>query len=544
MKSIGRYISWLWHNSKGARSAILMNIMLDVFSVGLNLYFIYASKQLIDIATRVRSGSITIACVTLGILVLLRLVVNAFAARLESNTSSRMSFIIRARLYSTILQSQWDGKEKMHSGDAVNRIFTDVDNVTRIITQEAPSLVSTLVQFAAALWFLCSMDARLGLLILLLTPAFIVLSRAFFRVMRNLTSDIRQKESDIQSLIQETLQHRTLVQSFELEEDMGDKLGGMQDAEMAVVRKRTTINVISRTLIGAAFNVGYLVAFLWGAAGIWKGSITFGTMTAFLQLVGQVQSPLMRLTRQIPSFVYAASSIDRLTELEDAPKENLGDPVKMASVPGVRIENLSFSYPDDECKVFDDFSYEFAPGSRTAILGETGVGKSTLIRLMLSLLRPDDGSLTLFTSDEDAPISERTRCNFVYVPQGNTLFSGTIRENLLMGDPDATDERLFEVLGIAAADFVKKLPDGLDTVCGEKGSGLSEGQAQRIAIARGLLRPGGILLLDEFSSSLDSETERRLMENLSRSHIGKTMIFITHREMIASYCDNILKLQR
>ena len=163
---------------------------------------------------------------------------------------------------------------------------------------------------------------------------------------------------------------------------------------------------------------------------------------------------------------------------------------------------------------------------------------------MLSLLRPDDGSLTLFTSDEDAPISERTRCNFVYVPQGNTLFSGTIRENLLMGDSDATDERLFEVLGIAAADFVKKLPDGLDTVCGEKGSGLSEGQAQRIAIARGLLRPGGILLLDEFSSSLDSETERRLMENLSRSHIGKTMIFITHREMIASYCDNILKLQR
>ena len=194
--------------------------------------------------------------------------------------------------------------------------------------------------------------------------------------------------------------------------------------------------------------------------------------------------------------------------------------------------------------MFDGFSYDFAPGSKTAVVGETGVGKSTLIRLMLSLLRPQSGNLALYGGGSEVPVSPMTRANFSFVPQGNSLLGGTIRDNLLLGNPKATDKQMWDALDTAAAGFVRELPDGLMTRCGERGTGLSEGQAQRIAIARALLRPGTIMLLDEFSSSLDPETERRLINNLTSACEGKTMIFITHRELVTEYCDNVLRLQR
>jgi ABC-type bacteriocin/lantibiotic exporter with double-glycine peptidase domain len=297
-------------------------------------------------------------------------------------------------------------------------------------------------------------------------------------------------------------------------------------------------------MVSAAFSFGYIAAFLWGVYGISKGSLTFGVMTAFLQLVGQVQRPLVSLTRQIPSLVYSTTSIDRLMELEDAPKDNSVESIRLAGPTGIRVEGLAYRYPDGKRMILKEMTFDFPPMSRTAIVGETGAGKSTLIRLMLSLLKPVEGSVTLYDSEQEVPASAATRCNLVYVPQGNTLFSGTIRENLLMGNPEATEEQMYEALQTAVAGFVFELHDGLDTLCGEGGAGLSEGQAQRIAIARGLLRPGSILLLDEFSSSLDPETEAKLMENLTKKAAGKTMIFITHRERIANYCDRTCRIDR
>lgn len=543
MKSVLKYAGWLIRNTAGIRLPLSANILFGVLNVCLNLTFIYICKKLVDIATRVQYGDFVLWCIILCAISLVRITMNAYNTRLENVSRSKMNFIIRRRLYSNLTRTRWEGRSKMHSGDTLNRLFTDVDTVTKLICEETPSLVSTTVQLITAFIFLSLLDTRLALLLLMMTPLLILVSKIFFRRMKDVTKTIRATESDIQSHIQESLQHKTIVQSFGREDNMENKLDDLQDKEFGNIMKRTNYNIFSRTILGIAFVGGYIAAFLWGVTGIWKGTITFGMMTAFLQLVGQIQNPVMRLTHQIPSFIYGSASIDRLMELEDTPKEERGKAVVIDGIPGIEIDNLTFSYPDGDKNVFQNFSHSFAPGSRTAIIGETGAGKSTLIRLMLSLLKPDKGTIKFVTEKgKKIEASPMTRSNLVYVPQGNTLFSGTIRENLQLGDPDATEEEMWTALDTAVASFVRGLPEGLETVCGEMGFGLSEGQAQRIAIARALLRKGGILLLDEFSSSLDPETEEKLMENLYRTVSGKTMIFITHREKITEYCDNVLRI--
>ena len=250
----------------------------------------------------------------------------------------------------------------------------------------------------------------------------------------------------------------------------------------------------------------------------------------------------MNLSRQVPPLVNSLTSAERIAEIERQPVEEKGNPCNLGINVGVQFKGVDYTYRDSSRKILDNLSVDFSPGSTTALVGETGAGKSTIMRLILAILSPDKGEVVMYNDNKSVKASPLTRCNIVYVPQGNTLMSGTIRENLLLGDPEASESQMEEALYLAAADFVKSLPDGLDTICGEKGSGLSEGQAQRIAIARALLRKGSLLLLDEPTSALDSQTEDTLINRLTSNLAGRTMIIVTHRESTAALCQNIIRL--
>ena len=302
------------------------------------------------------------------------------------------------------------------------------------------------------------------------------------------------------------------------------------------------VSAWARFVSGMAFSGGYITAFIWGAWGIANKTITFGTVTAYLQLVNQIQRPLYDLMRLFPTVISAQAASERLSFLKKLESEEIGEKQFLEGRVSLNIENITYSYKDDNKPVISNFSLDAKPGEMIAVMGETGAGKTTLIRLILALIEPQKGSISIRNEVKSVKVSPSTRSNFVYVPQGNTLFSGTIRNNLLIGNPDADEDMLIKVLEIASANFVLDLPEGLDTVLGMGGSGVSEGQAQRIAIARSLLRPGKILLLDEATSALDIETEKTFLTNL-KTHIGdRTVLFITHHAEVANYCDRIYRI--
>lgn len=524
---------------------VAVSALVGIIDVLVGLGFVWLSKQTIDIATGHQEGSLTTFGILMASVMLSEIGLRALSNWILNVLAVRTGNRLRRGMFARLMQSEWRGLEQHHSGDVLNRLINDISTVSSLITDTFPGTLITLVQLVASFFFLFYMDKALALIIIAIMPVFLLFSRLYVRKMRGMTKAVRESDSKIHAVMQESLQNKMVIKTLEQDGAIVDRLEGMQDTLEHQVIRRTRFSIGTRSVISAGFSAGYLTAFLWGVFGIADGTVTFAVMTAFLQLVGRVQRPITDFARMIPSMVGAITAGERLMELEELPLEQQGNPQLIEGTAGVRIDDITFRYPDGERDVLSHFTANFAPCTSTAIVGETGVGKTTLLRLLLALAKPTEGSVSLYgshASTKRLPASPATRCNFVYVPQGNTLFSGTIRDNLQMGNPDATDEMMWHVLGLACADFVRQLPHGLDTLCGEGGGGLSEGQAQRIAIARSLLRPGSILLLDESTSALDMETERELLHRLTSAEGGKTLIFITHRMAVAECCDHILRL--
>ena len=546
-----RYVKWFFREIARFRWTFVAVLLFQVVGVAISLFYVWLSKDLVDTAVEHFQGDlqrqrIISLAIIFTLVSLSRPILTAIKSYLQSRMAVSMTNSLRQRLFDEMLKTEGDVGRKYHSGDMINRMESDVSAVTNAFCAAVPNLFWAGLQFAAAFACVLYVDLRLSLILVILLPIAAPAGKFIMKKVRKLTLRIKSSDSRIQSHIQESIQHHTLLRTLEYTDGSSQMLGELQDENYSRNLKRIGFSIIARVLMSLAFTLGYLVAFLWGVRGLSTGVVTYGVMTAILQLVGQLQRPLLLASENLPSLLHCTASIDRLMELEDLPKEEAEDALMLGAPAGVRVRNLSFQYPDGEEKVIDNLSFDFKPGSRIAITGRTGIGKTTLLKLILALSRPTSGSIELYDSETSVPVSVKTRCNFAYIPQGNTLFSGTVRENLLMGDRNADEERMKEVLHLAAADFVMELPEGLDTICSESGGGLSEGQAQRIAVARGLLRPGSIVLLDEFSSALDPATEEEMLSRLTAKDglcAGKTMIFITHRESILNFCDSELKFE-
>lgn len=535
---------WLWRAWRGNQLQAVLNASVGLVSVGVNLAQVWAVKRAIDVASHAIDGNIYWAVGLMGFLILADFALNISSIWIRNLLGIKAQNRMQQCMLDRILRSEWQGKERLHSGDVLNRLETDVNVVVNFLTETIPSTLSVLAMFLGAFFYLFSMDKMLSVIIVVMIPIFLAFSKIYVGKMRQLTRQVRDSDSKVQSVLQETIQHRMLIKTLEKDEAMVGKLENTQKELRGHVVKRTMFSVFSNLILNFGFAFGYLVAFLWAAIRMSGGTLSFGGMTAFLQLVNKIQVPARNLTKLVPAFVSVFTAAERLMELEENPLEEQGEPIEMPSPCGIRLENVCYGY-EEGTKVIDRLNFDFRPGSCTAILGETGSGKTTLIRLILALLHPQEGKIGIYHNADARyeELSPRHRCNFVYVPQGNTLMSGTIRDNLRLGKLDATDEEMKEALHKSCADFVMQLPQGLDTLCSEQGGGLSEGQAQRIAIARSLLRNRSIMLFDEATSALDPETERQLLQNILEKH-DKTIIFITHRPAVVDYCDQVLRIER
>ena len=538
---VDQCLKWLWGVSAGFRLPMAACALTGALNVSVSLCFVFVCKHLIDIATGVSADALGTYVGWMALCLSAQLCLSVLRSRLAGRTEIRLRNGLRHRLFAHLMGSRWDGRETFHTGDMLNRIEADTASVSDALCRTVPSVLVTLVQLAGALYFLSRLDMRLTGVLVFIMPLALLFSKSYVRKMRRMSREIRDTDSRIQSHLQENLQHRVIVRTLEYTDRAMGALVGLQARLLREVMRRTDFAVFSRSMVQLGFAAGYVTAFLWGIFGLREGTVTFGMMTAFLQLVAQVQRPVVDLSRQVPAFVRVFTAVERLAELSGLPVEQEGKQIRLQGQAGIRFEAVSFAYPAG-APVLDAYSHDFAPGSLTAVLGETGTGKSTLMRLVLALLLPDSGRVVFYDACREVEASPLTRCNLAYVPQGNTLLSGTIRDNLRMGKPDASEDELREALHTAVADFVYALPQGLDTPCGEQGTGISEGQAQRIAIARGLLREGSILLLDEPTSSLDAETEKLLLERLARRVRGKTLLLITHREATAQLCTSVTRL--
>ena len=542
--SVKELLVWLWRAWRGNQLQAVLNASVGLLSVGVSLAQVWAVKRAIDVASHAVEGNIYWAVGLMGVLILADFALNISSIWIRNLLGIKAQNRMQQRMLDRILRSEWQGRERLHSGDVLNRLETDVNNVVNFLTETIPNTLSVLAMFLGAFFYLFSMDKMLSVVIVIMIPIFLAFSKIYVGKMRQLTRQVRDSDSKVQSVLQETIQHRMLIKTLEKDEAMVDKLENTQKELRGHVVKRTLFSVFSNLVVNFGFALGYLVAFIWAAVRMSGGSLSFGGMTAFLQLVNKIQVPARNLTKLVPAFVSVFTAAERLMELEEDPLEEQGESIEMASPCGVRLTDVCYRYKDSESlNVINHLNFDFCPGSCTAILGETGAGKTTLIRLILALLHPQEGEVSIYNKVESQVLTPRHRCNFVYVPQGNTLMSGTIRDNLRLGKLDASDDEMREALHKSCADFVLELPQGLDTPCSEQGGGLSEGQAQRIAIARSLLRNRSIMLFDEATSALDPETERQLLQNLLSSH-DKTIIFITHRPAVVDYCDQVLRIGR
>ena len=540
-----KYARWFIDNSRGIRLNILVRIMAGLLQTVLALCVVWLSKRLIDdVAMTGTMGEMAVQALLIAAAVVAGVSIRQLNQYLANKAFIKKVAELRLAIFSQLFNRRLFEANDIHSGDVTSRMAKDIDAVSETLAVQLPQVVVMTIQLVGAFLLMRWFDSRLAWALILITPLAIIIGKYISHRLKRITLSIREDESRIMARIQESVELNVVLRALQGERWMQDRVEELQDRQTANYIRRSRFMVFSRFALGCTFGLGYMLAFVWGAYGLRTGAITFGVMTSFLQLVGQIQQPILSLLGAFPSIIYSTASIDRLKEMEHGEEKQPcgGEDITTRTLLGIRMDNVTFRYAKGDREVMSNFSHDFRPGTKTAILGTTGAGKTTLFRLILNFIQSDSGEVTFYGNGFTHAADKSMRKNVVFVPQGNTLISGTIRNNLLMAKPDASDEELHTALHTSCADFVFDLPQGIDTVLSEHGGGLSEGQAQRIAIARGLLRPGAVFLLDEISSALDEDTERELFSRLFAARPSTTILLITHRKKVASLCDERLEI--
>ena len=535
-----QYVKWLVQYAKPYMGRITVMMLFNLLYTVVGLVMVTLTKRIIDEATEGNPIITLIVCyliLTIGLQL-----VSVFGTLMNTMLTEKFSFGIRKQIYEKIIHSHWMDVKKYHTGDLMTRLTSDAGNVADGIIGTIPSIIQLIVELLLVFITLFSYSPLLACFALLVAPVAAVSSWWFGRKLKRLQVKVQESEAAYRSFLQESLANLLIVKAFANEEYSTQRLTQLREERFGWVYRRTKMGLISSTAMSMSFQVGYIVAFAYGAIQISRKAITYGTMSVFLTLVNRVQAPVMGLAQQIPRVVSILASAGRIMELQELPLEEKEEEPLAVVQAGVDVTGLTFGYTQDN--VLENVSLHIAPGEFVAVIGESGIGKTTLIRIIMSFMSNIQGSVTFYNEKGETQKANAATRNFIaYVPQGNTLFSGTVRENIRMGNLNATEEEMNEALKLAAAyDFVQELPKGIDTVIGERGHGLSEGQAQRIAIARAFVKKAPFLILDEATSSLDEATEQEVIRGLQRLTPRPTCLVITHRKSILKYCNREIKI--
>lgn len=535
-------LKWILAKSKRFIPYIVLLCIVNIVYACMSVLSAVVSKLIIDAATNRNFHGICIFGIVLFAVITGRALMHVASSSMEVTIQAKLEMHMKSQLFRDIMNKDFEEINRYHSGELMNRLTSDISIISNGITTIVPNAAYLIAQFTGAFFVLVVFDWKFAL-VFIVGGIIVLFTTAFFRTrLKNLHKDVQASDGNVRSFLQEAIESLIVVKTFSVEEEFDDKSDILQKINYNAKMLRRRVTIFANTSFSFVFNLGYLFALLWCSFKLYNRLITYGTLTAVIQLISQVQTPFANITKLIPQFYGVVASAERIIEIEDIKGEKAINPPDMdinklyEDMKSISFENISFGYDRDI--VLENARLEINKGDFVAIRGISGIGKSTLLKLLLGVFHPQGGSIKICCSDGRKIETDKvTRDLFSYVPQGNYLLSGTIRENLLIVNREASEEEIEEALNISYANhFIKKLPKGLETVIGEKGLGLSEGQVQRLAIARAILSKSPIILLDEATSALDGKTEKYVLEHIKAMN-NKTCIIITHRQAALEVCN-------
>lgn len=545
-EQIKRECGWLWSGIKKYYRSILLVAALAFLGTVMGLASSVASKYLIDAVTGRDTDGIGGIAVMMGAMMLGGLVLQAVSSRVGAYVHVRVRNQMQHKTYGRILRATWEEIDAYRSGDLLSRLNSDINTVADGIIGFGPSLLSTVVKFVGAFCIILYFDPIMTIIALCGAPVTMLASRYFMKRLRWHNLTMKELNSEVISFQEDSLRNLTSIKAFAAVDRYCKEMGKAQDQYADAYMSFNSFRIGMSTLLSLVSMGVTVTCFGWGAYRLWTGSITYGSLTMFMYLADVLRSSFTSLVSLAQQGISMATSAGRIMAVEDLPLESdqMTPGLEQEVSVDISLKQVEFHYQNGDV-LLNPFDFYACDGDVVAVMGPSGEGKTTLLRILLGLVAPGDGTAELIGgTGRTYTISAGTRSLFAYVPQQNSIFTGSVAHNLQIVAPNATEEEMEQALKVACAwEFVQKFPDGLNHPLSVGGRGISEGQAQRLAIARALLRKAPVLLLDEATSGLDAATERRLMDNLRQSSMVRTCILVTHRSGSAEFCNRVYEIQ-